>query len=244
MKEKEFTGGVEKILPEKIIDKDKVNDLDNFFLVLGLIFNDLKDTIVLLNTFNEVYRNPKTDGTEVISAHIGNWSGLQNNVSRRAISLISEFLVFLEKEKVIINSFTFGVIVKRLPDDIKSDWNDILVSVNGKGDKSSLFSKIAELRNNISFHYDHSLTKLRKGFIKKFFDSPKNKFNEKAMYSLDGSMEGTRFYYCDGAAEEYVRELMKISPETSYIQEVIEIIKKTNRVIIFMMDIYLKSKIK
>jgi len=39
---KEFNGNLEKIEPRKIIDIKNQHDLDAFFLVLGMIFNDKK----------------------------------------------------------------------------------------------------------------------------------------------------------------------------------------------------------
>ena len=55
-------------------------------------------------------------------------------------------------------------------------------------------------------------------------------------------METTRFYYCDGAVEEYLREHMNASAE-NYNDEIRKLINKANHVIRFIMEAYLNYKI-
>ena len=116
---KEFIGDVKGISANKLIKKEEVNDLDSFFLVLGLIYNDLKDLLFFLDLFNKTYRQPKLDGSEPVTAHLGHWGGVQGHMSRLMISFMSEFLIFLDKNKMVINSIHFQLLEKGLPVNIK-----------------------------------------------------------------------------------------------------------------------------
>ncbi|MFA6257387.1 MAG: hypothetical protein WC671_00020 [Candidatus Paceibacterota bacterium] len=240
---KEFEGELKSIFPNKLIEKSKNNDFDNFFLVLGLIFNDFKDIILFNELIHETYLKPKLDGSEPPSVHLGHWGGIQNHLNRLMVGLISEFLIFLDKNKKTINSISFKLFVKNLPHDVRQDWNKIQ-NVLQDSDSKDFLSKIAEIRSNVTFHYDQSLTQLRIGFIEKFITSTKNNYNKQAFYSLGNTIQTTRFYYSDGAAEEYVKKEMKYLSNENYNKEMRELVDKTNTTIRFMMEHYLKQKIK
>jgi hypothetical protein len=239
----EFQGNLSKIEPQKIINKSKDNDFDNFFLVLGLIYNDLKDLLFFSNLFKKTYKEIKTDGTEPPSDHLGHYGGVQNHLNRLMIGLISEFLIFLDKNKEVVNSIPFMLFIKNLPPEIKKMWGDMLDALKDNNSDSFL-SHIARIRSNVTFHYDQSLKELRTGFIKKFYDSPKNQYNKEAFYSLGDNMEKTRFYYSDGAVEEYLNMHMKTYSEKNYYNNLIDLIKKTNHTINYMITMYLNQKLK
>ena len=57
-------------------------------------------------------------------------------------------------------------------------------------------------------------------------------------------METTRFYYCDGAAEEYLKEHMIFSSEENYFENIKGLIKSTNSTIRIMMQVYIDLKLK
>ncbi len=237
----EFKGELKSIAANKIITKEKISDYDNFFLVLGLIFNDLKDLIFLSDLFNKTYKNPVLDGSEPPSAHLGQWGGVQNHFNRLMVGTMSEFIIFLQKNDKIINSFKFKLFVKKLPGQTKKDWDEILDIIKGSESKDFL-SKIARIRSNVTFHYDQSLEELRSGFIRKFIDSPKNIYNEKAFYSFGDDIWDTRIYYCDGAAEEYYKKHMNYDSDINYEKDLRDLIKKTNDTLRLMMEIYIKQK--
>lgn len=62
-------------------------------------------------------------------------------------------------------------------------------------------SVMKEIRSIITFHYDNSGKFLRKGFIKHFYTMDKTRWNQDAFYSLENTIESTRFYFSDAAAE-------------------------------------------
>jgi hypothetical protein len=237
----EFTGKLEEISPKKIISKDESNDFDNFFLVLGLIYNDLKDLIFFLDLINKTYDRPTMDGTEEPSVHLDEWGGIQNHMNRLMISFMSEFLSFLDKNKKVMGTIRFQLLEKSLPKNIKNDWFKI-VQVTGDEKENNFILNMKKIRNKVSFHFDLSLKELRTGFINKFYIAPKDKYNKEAFYSLGGSMETSRFFYCDGAVEEYLKEHMKASSEENYFKNIRDLVERTNMVILFMMKEYINSK--
>ncbi len=237
---KEFEGNLKSINPSKIIQKDKDSDFDNFFLVLGLIFNDLKDLLFFVEYIVKEYRKPNSDNSEPPNDHLGSWAGLNNHLNRLIISLTSELFIFLEKNKKVTSSISFILFEKKLPSDIRNDWHDVL-DVLYDENKNDFLSHISRIRSNVTFHYDQSLKEIRSGFINTFFDSPKNNYNQKAYYSLGDNVSTTRFYYCDGAVSSYTDKLLKIKSE-NYLNDIVKIVGKINNTIRFMMESYLEDK--
>jgi hypothetical protein len=238
---KEFTGNLRKIKPDNLMKKDMASDYDSFFLVLALIYNDLKDLLYFSNTFHKEHRQPALDGTEEPSPHLGEWSAVNDHLMRLMVSFISEFLIFLEKNMVVIKTIQFMAFEQRLPIEVRNDWNNIIKVLNDKK-PTDFLSRIARVRSNIAFHYDQSLKELRSGFVDHFFDSPKNKYNQKAFYSLGDSMETTRFYYADAAAGAFLKKQLLSSGD--YYKETKDLVKKMNTTISYMLQSYLKEKSK
>ncbi len=241
MDKKDFTGNVKGVSPNIIIKEDDNNELDNFFLVLGLIYNDLKNLIIFSRSISEIYRTPLLDGTEPVSAHVGEWGGIQTYLNKVIISTISEFFIFLDKNRSTINSIQFSLLVKKLPDDVRSDWHKIILSLDDSKTNDFL-SKLAQIRNNVAFHYDQSLTQLKSGYIKKFYKDTKDKYNSKAFYSIGSGMSDTRFYYCDGALEAYLRD--KLIPDTTknYFLEIPSMVEKMNKTFFHLIRIHIEKR--
>lgn len=216
---KRLPGELKSTNPKNLIDPSIQNDLDDFFLVLALVFNDLKGLILLDSTFREVY---ETLLNNEVSVHSGEYNGIRIQIHRLLIGQVSEFFVFLGKNTTLINSLAFKLILKKITqEDIKS-WTN-LVSVNTKlKNDDSFFSKLARIRNNLAFHYNSDSKEIAKSFKKKFFEEEKNPGNLKAYFSLGNNMETTRFDYCDALINSYLVEHLKTnSSGTENYQEIL-----------------------
>ena len=230
-----FKCGLQSIQPTKIIDKSKIDDIDNLFLSFGLIFNDLKGIILFSDILKKEYEKPVP---EEISAHSGEYAGIQLQILKLSVALIDEFFIVLEKNKDVIRGFRFKMIEKNLNKELKNKWANILfIALNPKNNSDSYLSKIARVRSNITYHYDHSGTQLRNSFIKKFFDTPKDKSNEKAYYSMGGTIETTRFFYCDAVINEYINEHLKLE-SLDYIDKTNKVTRDVSMVIVNLMESY------
>lgn len=237
---KEFNCVLESIPPSKIIDKSNINDIDNLFLSLGLIFNDLKGIILFNDILKKEYIKPKDNE---ISAHGGEYAGIQLQILKLSVALVDEFFLELEKNKEIIKSLRFQLIKNGLNKELKNKWNNIMnIVLNPGKDPNNYLSKIARIRNNIAYHYDHSGTQLRNSFIKRFFDKPKDKSNEKAYYSMGGTIETTRYFYCDAVIHEYINEHLKIE-SFDYIDKTNKITRDMSMLIVNLMKNYYKYKL-
>jgi hypothetical protein len=236
---KEFQGKLQNTKPENIIRKDKSNDLDNFFLVLGLIFNDFKDLILFKEIFEENYRLPEVNK---VSYHMGEYGGVRIHIDRLFISLVNEFLIFIKNNKKTINSIQFTVLIKKLNREDLDKWHKMYLTAIGEYfNESDFLSKIAKIRSNIISHYDESGTQVRRGFVRKFFETPKNAGNEFAYYSLGTQVGNTRFHYCDGALEEYLKENLIIFEE-NHREKIRQITKDMVHVIYSLFTKYFEYK--
>ena len=137
---------------------------------------------------------------------MGEYAGLLSYVNKLILSTLSEFLIFLEKNKGITSSPKFLLLIKQLDGFNRKNWTKI---INHNKDEATLISKIARIRSNIAFHYDQSKEELKKGFIRSFYKEAKSmKQHTKAYVSLGDDMRSTRFYYADAAVGEYIRSLL------------------------------------
>lgn len=249
MKKQEFIGNLEYINPSKLIDKDKNEPVDNFFLVLGLIYNDLKGLVLFKKLIVDNYRIVEKDE---ISSHSGSLGGIYVQIDRLFIGTVHEIFNFIRDHKDIISSIEFDDILQKTNLQTKSMWKDICGVALGSTKEMKGFSHdLLLIRNNTSFHYNQSEKVLRHSFINIFFNREKVGQNENAYYSIGDSMEGTRFYYADAAAEEYLRRLSQRSEEIDvqksvdgYSPDLLDIISKMNFTIMRLMKVYLKTRSK
>lgn len=232
MNKKEFIGNLDNISPLKIINKDKEDSYESFFLILGMIFNDLKGLIFIQKTIEDDYRKPSIDE---ISSHMGEYSGLITHSRKLIIATVAEFFIFIDKNKSVLSNPKFSLLLKRLDPQIKNNWTKL---VDPDKDITSILSNIARVRNNVSFHYDHSGYELRRGFIRSFFKEGKDLLqHQKAYFSLGNTMESTRFYFSDASLEEYIKSLLNNADSATFDR----VIREMNLTLQAILGAYIKS---
>jgi len=165
---------LKEIKPSKIILKNTNNDIDDFFLVLGLFFNDLKGLNFYLMKLEEWKNEFKVDMPDnKATSYIGEYSGMALQLQRLIIGSIYELTEFLEKNKHTIFSPMFLLYLKKISPENKKRWTslvDISSSKRKKNKKDSFYNSLLMIRN-MSFHYDKKV--LRKGFRDFFYESEK-----------------------------------------------------------------------
>ncbi|KKP89819.1 hypothetical protein A2456_00090 [Candidatus Nomurabacteria bacterium RIFOXYC2_FULL_36_19] len=236
---KKFEGNCIGIDPSLIIDKNNPKSFDDFFLGLGLIYNDIKGVIFFLISLETDYENPKNG--DPVSHHLGEYSGIKMQLSKLSVSVISEFLVFLRKNKTVIGSIKFKLYLKKLDKTLLKQWNEMYLAAtleDKNGKKESFYSKIARVRSTVAFHY--SGENLRDGFIDIFFKDKKHLYNREAYYSIGSTMKEIRFHYCDAAVQRYLEKQLIIG-DKDYLKECRFFIDKMNQVIFGLMIIYLQE---
>lgn len=228
----EFPGELDYINPIKLINKDDKDDFKSFFLILAMVFNDLKSLIFFQKFIEDNYRKPEFDE---ISIQTGEWGGIMTYTNKLIISTLNEFLIFLKNSKNVTTNPKFSLLLKNLS---KSEINNWIKMVDPEKDKTSVIARIARIRSNIAFHYDHSVDELRRGYIRSFFGEGKNVLqHNKAYFSLGRDMRTTRFFYADAAAEEYMKSLINES-DMKFVRNTIDAMNLTLQ---SLLSAYLKS---
>jgi hypothetical protein len=230
---KEFQGNPKRINPALIIDPNHPNRFDEFFLVLGTIYNDLKDLIFFLICIEENFRKPLPGET---NAHAGEYSGVTRHVDKLVCATIYEFFNFLKEYSDVISDVKFLLILKNLDGDRKREWSILINIAQGRKIDTTKFGRILQMvRDNISSHYYQSGKVLAKSYIDYFFKDKKEDFNQYAYFSLGGKMATTRFYYSDAALESYYKNIMSNTSGYSLKQCVDDV----NQVIYALLESYL-----
>ena len=167
---KEFSGELRKLDSQKIIKDNDNNKIDNFFLILGLIYNDLKDLTFYSILLNEYF---KEEDLKNISTENGEYHGMRNHLNRSITSTIYEFFVFLEKQSRITDFGEFKTLFEKLTSGDKKIWQqmfDIAYKKNLTQKGNDFITILEGIRNNGSFHYYSSGGKLRNGYLDHFYN--------------------------------------------------------------------------
>jgi hypothetical protein len=231
---KDFKGELCDIEPNLLLGKNKQDRYQDFFLILGMIYNDLKGQIFVLKQLEDHYRKPSS--TEK-SAHAGEYGGIMTQVNKYLISIVGEFSLFLDHYTDVVGDMRFQLLLKELRKTNQKVWNGWNNLFYYRRDETSLLSKIAQIRSNVSFHFDHNASGLRRGFIRSFFDEGKSLAqHDKAYFSLGDSMESIRIYYSDAAVQEYINSLLN----TTDMESIRTSIHDMNNTICILLTLYLR----
>lgn len=232
MNQEEFEGELVDLPPSKLIDEKKADQFQSFFLILGMIFNDLKGLLMAREIIQKQYRTPES---EEISAHAGEYHGLIVQNNKLLLATVGEFFVFLKENHKVIASPRFLLLLKKIDQKTQREWNDL---VNPEQAVSSAIPKIARIRSNIVFHFDHSTEELRRGFLRSFFSDQKKLIHHKHAYlSFGKDMKSTRFYFSDAAVDEYMKSLLS----SEDIENIGQVISNINSTIRDLLIVYVKS---
>lgn len=199
---REFRGTFIDISPILLVGEGE-DDLGDFFLVLSVIYNDLKGLLTWQKNIEEKYRMAPSDEKSVHAAEL---AGLQVQHYKILTGLIREFLAFLKKNADVLKSSAFQLILLKVDKTNKKLWDELVqIALDDDVETKSTFAySLMLIRNNVGFHYDQSRKELRRSFHSFFNRKPKTKFNDRAYYSLGNTMNETRFYYADAAVKEYI----------------------------------------
>jgi hypothetical protein len=228
MDKKRFEADLESISPRRLI-LDGKDEFDNFFLVLALIFNDLKGTVFFGVSLESVYEEPEPG----VSAHAGEFGGIRVHQYKLLASLIREFLAFIKKNEAIIQSPKFILLLMRIPVGVQNYWTELvdIALTNQVEEKTSFAHSLRLIRDNVGFHFDQAHKNLKDGFVHFFYEMENGEISDRAYYALGSTMRDTRFYYIDAAVQGYIykkaEELTTKDGEPSTFEEHHEQLRKT-----------------
>lgn len=184
-------GALERISPECLLSRERGDGFDEFFLALALVFNDLKNIVLLTDV---VSRRGCPDG---ISPEIGQRSGLSAHLLRLTMGILHEFLTLLRENKDIVEDPRLSRLLATLPNSYRKNWRDLVTESLGGTTSSAV---LAMVRNSVAFHY-YQPRALADGYRACFFSDPTTDLNRRAFVSRGNDMDAMRFYYADAASQ-------------------------------------------
>ncbi len=243
-----FIGSIKSLDPNRLVG-NREEGYENFFLTLGLIFNDLKDISLFGKLLNERYQ---PSAPMVVGAHEAEFNGVNVHLNRLLSGVLRECLILIRDSDRIFKTELFKLVLEELPDDVLLVWNEIVSIASGEDIPDELLelrSVLKEVRHGVTYHYDAK--KIREGFIQRFVRTDSTSTNENALYSLGDQVEDTRFYFADAAAEDYVFNQSLGTSETDLEVRVTEfrehskvvrhLLTNVNLVIYRLMKVYVKK---
>lgn len=244
MEKQEFEGELRYIEPNRLI-KDSTDDpIAKFFLVLAVIYNDLKGLSLFEKLVIDTYR---AVGPDEVSVQVGELGGVFTQIGKLFISNMREFFDFLrENEKILLSSEFQEVLLKTNNKDIQNRWKNIIDVAFDRSPESSDFTHhLVLIRNNVAFHYKQSGKELQKSFRNFFYKKEKIGKNNMAYYSAGEFIKDTRFFYADAAVQEYMRSTtgdLLDGFDIKYKKEISRIIFNMSFVISRLLKVYLKTR--
>lgn len=244
MQSLDFQGKLWKVDPVRLIKEDKDDPVADFFLVLGLIYNDLKS---LTYHFVNVQNSIKTLKLDEVTIERGEFAGMKSHLERLMVGTMRELFEFLESSNEILSCEEFKATYNRLNRDMKERWDTIVAVATNSGrqekDISDFLRLLIMIRSNLAFHYQ-STKVMRKGFIDFFYHNPKKQpANEKCYYSKGDTMRDTRFYFSDAAAQGSMHN--QVSQKMTYAEyerKVSSVIDDANFAIMALMKEFLRTR--
>jgi hypothetical protein len=180
--------------------------LCSLVLALAAFYNDWKDLYVASAIC--LKSKPGTPQTE--STEWGEFNGLIWHLLRLRVGHVRELIVLVEENAAVLNSPRFDTITKALAAPHRRAWRDMQALV-GAAPTSQLARFCMLVRNKVAFHYDPK--PLFRGYSDWFLAENGDR---RPLMSAGTSVNNTRFYFAEAAAESYFEELLaslKCSPQ-------------------------------
>lgn len=243
-KEISFPGILKKIAPRRLIKEGRNDGVENFFLVLGLIYNDLKNLhFHIIQTKNFFDNSNKTE----VTINSGEEGGIIRHLERLVVSTVAEFFEFLYKNREVLETKEFQLLLQELNQQQRDYWGTLVeISKRSSGsiEEADDFVRILiSIRGSFTFHYYNAGNALRKGFIDFFYKQEKKEVNKQACFSFGASMSETRFFYCDAAAmTAYFNQIERVYTPDDFTDRILEIIKKMTFTMSILTNTYIKKR--
>lgn len=182
------------------------NAADGFILSIAFGYNEIKDLIWLIQ---QLQRFPSSDRDQ--DPRDGQVLGMRLNTTRQAIRILHEIIVAIEKahKDRALDDLTLKEALAAVSGTTRRAWQDLLDIALGKGDEATRQFALL-VRNTLAAHYDWK--SLLRGYHQCFYEQPREPHGV-AYASIGNTMQQTRFFFADAAAQVAVREMWKREPE-------------------------------
>jgi hypothetical protein len=192
-----------RLAPLQAVDPDLLisgdDEVDGFVLALALAHNDIK---AIHWSYVQLKKHRPPDLTE-ISPDLGEFNGMQVQIARWLIALTHEVirLIARAKERKVLHRRTVKNAVGSIAAPYQRLWKELVaVSTRPSGPALVLRPYLRSLRNDAVFHYAYP-DELMKGYRAVFTTDPKTTYNQHAYLSVGPTLQQTRFFFADTAAQ-------------------------------------------
>ena len=251
MQEIKFEGELKNITPARILDEKSGGErIDEFFLTLGIAYNDLKSLhfhFVQLKNFFDNKNIQKQIEMKKLTCELGEYSGMKNHMERLITSTMHETFLLIEEYKDVFDLEEVKMMLKDLSNKNRKIWKDLISiakeeNLTEKGDKFRNILK--RVRDNGGFHYYKIGKLMKKGFKEHFFVRRKeSEFNTTACWSKGDSMEQSRYFFSDAAIQGFYFDLIISKMKyTDYAEIFLTILREMNVAITMLMKEYISSR--
>jgi len=241
MRMKNFTQETELLAPlqtfsqEAFVGDDNVSqDICNFVLALALIYNDCKDGIFS----NLILTESKPSGKFKLSPPWGAYNGIKTHYLRLCIALIQELLNLIADNQRTIKHPFFNSVVKQLSKQDRDSWDALANASLQKQTSSPLNKFLLMIRNKVSSHYDPK--ELYRGYRYHFFRSGAS--SESPFISRGTSMQSSRFYFADAAADGYLQSQAVKENPNELMSRLADLTADLNRAIMQVVNLFIQKR--
>lgn len=222
--------------PSRII-KDPSDKVGIFFLMLSVVFNDIKDLFELtLSVQAAIQTAPELDRHELRGRH--------TMLHRFIAGALHELMTLISNERTVLDESEFKHAAKRLAPLTADLWKSIVNIALAKNSADGLDSAtkraLAIVRNNVSFHYA-SLESMAEAW-----ESLKTRGKgQGAPYSMGRNTPETRFHYADAVLQKMMDRaagrFLK-DPDPSFDKLFLDIAQKTHLALASLLHAFLDNR--
>lgn len=170
--------------------------LCNFILALALVYNDFKDVIIGHHAIDGL--EPKD--TNSLTPELGMYNALRLNMMRLHAGIFRELFDLIEASNSLLSLPLFVRLVGQLSPDGRAQWKALCDIAFQRPTENSDFKALLLVRNKVSFHYDAKA--IFRGYQRCFIEDAL----VEPLLSRGNSMQATRFYFADAAAQSFLME--------------------------------------
>ena len=195
-KEVEKLADLETFGPQAFVGDDEVpQEVCDLVLALALAYNDLRDPTRAQLFINSVI--PSTAGQ--LTKESGDHCGMITLWRRVSAGQLFELLVLIEKHRTAIEDPVFARLRKQLSPEARDAWDSLVAVAINRSAVGTHGKVLLMIRHKVGFHYDSG--EIARGYMRRIIEGAQDPF-----ISRGGSMESSRFYFTDAAAEEPVMD--------------------------------------
>ncbi len=213
--------------------------LCSFVLALALFYNDFRDAEYGRRLLQQNAPQGKYERRPDWGAHCG----IETHFIRYFMGLLYELVELIKDNKDYLSEPFFRTVIDRMRLPQQQDWQGIVdVSLDRSSpNRAAQIIMVAKcIRRDIAFHYVGG--SVFNGY-RKCFLSPgeKNPEHEKAFLSLGDSMQKTKFYFADAAAQTYLKQYLGADPE-SFFRDTQEVFQAINFCILNLVQSFIDAR--